>query len=135
LGSAIRPGCSNSSAFSSPRWHSSTRKRPDLLVENLLLPHPLQVELRSRPRPDLKTRDRFYWLLVRRLYPDWKQHPQAIWAADQLVVQTLTFQTLYALRAVRSGSNPGPCQFFVARAAYPTPIMGDIHDENDSEVL
>jgi len=50
------------------------RKRRDLLVENLLLRHQLQVELRSRPRPDLKTRDRFFWLLVRRLYPDWKQH-------------------------------------------------------------
>ena len=50
------------------------RKRRDLLVENLLLRHQLQVELRSRPRPDLKTRDRFFWLLVRHLYPDWKQH-------------------------------------------------------------
>jgi hypothetical protein len=46
------------------------RKRRDLLVENLLLRHQLQVELRSRPRPDLKTRDRFFWLLVRRIYPD-----------------------------------------------------------------
>jgi hypothetical protein len=24
--------------------------------------------------PDLKIRDRFFWLLVRSLYPDWKRH-------------------------------------------------------------
>jgi putative transposase len=50
------------------------RERHELLVENLLLRHQLQVALRSRPRPDLKSRDRFFWLLVRRLVPDWEQH-------------------------------------------------------------
>ena len=50
------------------------RRRHDLVVENLLLRHQLHVVLRSRPRPDLKTRDRFFWMLVRRLVPDWKQH-------------------------------------------------------------
>ena len=49
------------------------RRRHDLVVETLLR-HQLQVALRSRPRPDLKTRDRFFWLLVRSLYPDWKRH-------------------------------------------------------------
>lgn len=41
------------------------RRQNDLVVENLLLRHQLQVALRSHPRPDLKTRDRFLWLLVR----------------------------------------------------------------------
>ena len=50
------------------------RRRHELVVENLLLRHQLQVALRSQPRPHLKTRDRFFWLLVRRLVPDWKQH-------------------------------------------------------------
>ena len=50
------------------------RERHELLVENLLLRHQLHVALRSRPRPDLKSRDRFFWLLVQRLVPDWKQH-------------------------------------------------------------
>jgi len=49
-------------------------RRHDLVVENLLLRHQLQVALRSHPRPDLETRDRFFWLLVRRLVPDWKQY-------------------------------------------------------------
>jgi hypothetical protein len=34
------------------------RKRHKLVVENLLCRHQLQVALRSRPRPHLKTRDR-----------------------------------------------------------------------------
>jgi putative transposase len=50
------------------------RRRHELVVENLLLRHQLHIALRSRPRPRLKTRDRFLWLVVRRLYPDWKRH-------------------------------------------------------------
>jgi hypothetical protein len=50
------------------------RRRHELVVENLLLRHQLNVALRSRPRPDLKSRDRFFWLVVRSLYPYWKQH-------------------------------------------------------------
>ena len=50
------------------------RERRDLVVENLLLRHQLQIALRSRPRPPLKSKDRFFWLVVRRLYPAWKQH-------------------------------------------------------------
>jgi putative transposase len=177
------------------------RNRQELVVENLLLRHQLQIALRSRARPDLRTRDRFFWLLVRRLVPDWKRHlilvqpatvvrwhrqgwrlywrwrsghwlgrprlspevreliatmarenplwgterirgelfklgigvssrsirryrrprssrppsqswrtflanhAQAIWAADLLVVQTLTFQTLYVIFFIRHGSR------------------------------
>lgn len=50
------------------------RDRHELVVENLLLRHQLQVALRSRRRPDLKTRDRFIWLVVRRHHFDWKPH-------------------------------------------------------------
>ena len=49
-------------------------ERHDLVVENLLLRHQLQVALRSRPRPHFKTRDRFFWLVVRQLYPAWRRH-------------------------------------------------------------
>ena len=57
-----------------PALASLFRKRHDLAVENLLLRHQLQVALRSRPRPHLKTRDRVFWLAVRSLYPDWRRH-------------------------------------------------------------
>ena len=50
------------------------RERHGLVVENLLLRHQLQVALRSRQRLHLKNRDRFFWLVVRRLYPAWRRH-------------------------------------------------------------
>jgi transposase InsO family protein len=50
------------------------RRRQELAVENLLLRHQLQIALRSRPRPRLKTRDRFLWLVVRSLVSDWKRY-------------------------------------------------------------
>jgi hypothetical protein len=50
------------------------RNPPDLVIENLLLRHQLQIALRSHPRSDLRTSDRFFWLVVRRLYPGWKRH-------------------------------------------------------------
>ena len=53
---------------------SLTRDRQDLLVENLLLRQQLAVALRSRPRPKLRTRDRLFWVWVRRLCPSWRQH-------------------------------------------------------------
>jgi len=50
------------------------RRRRELVLENLVLRHQLQIALRSRPRPRLKTRDRLFWLVARRLDRDWKQH-------------------------------------------------------------
>ena len=49
-------------------------ERPDLVLENLLLRHQLQIALRSRPRPHLKSGDRVFWLVIRRLYPAWRRH-------------------------------------------------------------
>ena len=49
-------------------------ERDDLVVENLLLRHQLQIALRSRPRPHLKSWDRFFWLVVRQLYRAWRRH-------------------------------------------------------------
>jgi len=50
------------------------RRRRELVLENLLLRHQLQIALRSRPRLRLNTRDRLFWLVARRLDRDWKQH-------------------------------------------------------------
>jgi hypothetical protein len=49
-------------------------ERHDLMLENLLLRHQLHVALRSGPRTHFKTLDRFFWLVVRRLYPAWRRH-------------------------------------------------------------
>jgi hypothetical protein len=50
------------------------RSRERLLLENLLLRQQLQVALRNRCVPRLRTRDKLFWLLVRRLQRDWRRH-------------------------------------------------------------
>ena len=52
-----------------PTLAALDHERQDLMLENLLLRHQLQVALRSRPRPNFKTMDRFFWLVVRWLFP------------------------------------------------------------------
>src|SRR5499427_8242758 len=53
---------------------AAVRCRQRLVVENLLLRQQLQVALRSQRRPRLRARDKLFWLLVRRLYQDWRRH-------------------------------------------------------------
>ena len=54
---------------------AALRDRGDLLTENLLLRHQLEVlTRRTRRRPRLRTRDKLLWVLARRLRLDWRQH-------------------------------------------------------------
>jgi hypothetical protein len=46
------------------------RSRRRLVVENLLLRQQLQVAIRSQRRPHLRSRDKLFWLLIRRLHRD-----------------------------------------------------------------
>src|SRR5260370_20533925 len=50
------------------------RPRLALIFENLLLRQQLQVALRPKRRLRLQERDRLFWILVRWLHPDWRQH-------------------------------------------------------------
>jgi hypothetical protein len=53
---------------------SPLRSRQRLLLENLLLRQQLQVALRGQRRPRLRTRDKLFWLRVRRLHRNWRRH-------------------------------------------------------------
>ncbi len=54
---------------------SFVRRDTELLLENLVLRHQLQVVLRSNSRPRLRTRDRILWVWIRRFCPGlWKRH-------------------------------------------------------------
>jgi hypothetical protein len=53
---------------------SILRSRRRLLLENLLLRQQLQVALRVQPRSRLRTSDKLFWLLVRRLHGNWRRH-------------------------------------------------------------
>jgi hypothetical protein len=60
-------------SLSSPLWQGFPQPARPCAVENLLLRHQLQIALRSHPRLHLRTRDRFFWLVVRRPCPGWKR--------------------------------------------------------------
>ena len=47
--------------------------RSDLLLENLALRQQLAVLTAKRPRPRMRTADRFFWVVLRRVWPRWKE--------------------------------------------------------------
>ena len=49
------------------------RSRRDLLLENLALRQQLGVLKGKYPRPQLATADKFFWVVLRRLWPGWKR--------------------------------------------------------------
>jgi hypothetical protein len=54
---------------------ATVRDRNALIAENLLLRHQLAVLTRpTRKRPRLHARDKLFWVVVRALRRDWRQH-------------------------------------------------------------
>jgi putative transposase len=51
----------------------SFRSRRELLLENLVLRQQLAVIKRKHPRPHIPSFDKFFWVLLRRFWVDWKQ--------------------------------------------------------------
>src|ERR1700694_2746959 len=49
------------------------RSRHDLLLENLALRQQLGLLRRKHPRPQLAVPDKFFWGMLRRLWPGWKR--------------------------------------------------------------
>src|SRR6266567_3517828 len=49
------------------------RTRRDLLLENLALRQQLGVLRQRYPRPQLAAPDKFFWVMLRRLWPGWKR--------------------------------------------------------------
>jgi hypothetical protein len=53
---------------------AAVRGRKELILENLLLRQQLQVALRPRRILSLQQRNRLFWVLVRRIFPDWRRY-------------------------------------------------------------
>lgn len=53
---------------------AAVSRRNDLILENLLLRHQLQLALRPKRRLSLRRQDRILWVLVRQLRPDWRRY-------------------------------------------------------------
>ena len=96
-----------------PALASLVRKRNDLVVKNLLLRRQLQVSLRSRPRPALKTRD---W------YSGW-------WSGNPAAVLSGNFSTdaLLAAQPHRYRPAPNPEPAATATTADARPGRGAVH--------
>jgi len=52
---------------------SALRSRRALALENLALRHQLNVMKRNVKRPRLKNRDRLFWVMIVRLWNDWRK--------------------------------------------------------------
>ena len=53
--------------------------RRELMLENLVLRHQLQVALRTNPHPRLRPRDRALWVWLHGVWPDgWRQHLRVV---------------------------------------------------------
>ena len=50
-----------------------TQSREELILENLALRQQLAVFREKHPRPTLSSRDRFFWVWLRRLWPKWSE--------------------------------------------------------------
>jgi hypothetical protein len=48
------------------------RSRRDLLLENLALRQQLAVLKVRRPQPRFAPSDKLFWVMLRRLWPEWK---------------------------------------------------------------
>jgi putative transposase len=53
--------------------HCAFRSRRDLLLENLALRQQLAALNARHPKPKLKIPDKLFWVILRRLWPDWKR--------------------------------------------------------------
>jgi len=55
------------------------RPRREVVLENLVLRHQLEVALRVNPRPRLKARDRVFWVWLSRLWPGgWRRQLRVV---------------------------------------------------------
>src|SRR5664280_3004506 len=51
----------------------SVRSRRDLLLENMVLRQQLAVLKRRHPKPRFAASSKLFWVMLRRLWPGWKQ--------------------------------------------------------------
>jgi len=55
------------------QFASAFRSRRSLWLENIALRHPLEVLRRNKKRPSLRDRDRRLWVILRKIWPDWRR--------------------------------------------------------------
>jgi len=85
---------------------ASVRRRNDLILENLLLRHQLQLALPSKRRLSLRRRDRFLWVLVRQLRPDLAPLPSICPTGNGHSLAPKWLAIVLAVEIEKPGSEP-----------------------------
>ena len=80
-------------------------RRTTLALENLALRQQLAVLRRSVKRPRLRQRDRAFWVLLRRLCPDWRSHLVLVQPDTVVRWHRRGFKLLWRWRS-RNGGRP-----------------------------
>lgn len=73
------------------------RSRRDLLLENLALRQQLAILRRRHPQPRFAPSDRFFWVMLRRIWDEWK------WALVLVQPETVVRGTELALKYIGPG--------------------------------
>lgn len=103
------------------------RNRQDLVVENVLLRHQLAVALRSRPRPNLRSRDKLLWILARRFCPRWRYHLVLVTPETVIRWHRQGWRLFWRWRSRSSGGRPrlsAEVRELIARMARENPLWG-----------
>lgn len=83
---------------------SALRSRRAMVLENLALRHQLHVLQRNANRPLLTNRDRVLWVMLSRVWADWRtfllNHASGIVSVDYCAVPTATFRVLFVFRVL-----------------------------------
>jgi len=86
---------------------AALRSRRGLMLENLALRHQLGVLARSARRPRLQPSDRLLWIVLRRLWADWKQALVLVQPATVVRWHREGFRRFWRRRSARRPGRPG----------------------------
>lgn len=77
--------------------------RANLAAENLALRHQLGVLVRSVKRPRLRKRDRIFWVLLSKLWPDWRTALVVVKPATVVAWHRKGFRLYWIWKSRRNG--------------------------------
>jgi hypothetical protein len=95
----------------------------DLALENLALRHQIATLMRARPKPRHRRRDRAFWVLLSRLWPDWREATVLVKPATVVAWHRAGFRAFWRWESRRRGGRPATRPAWVA-------LIQRMHAEN-----
>ena len=85
---------------------SALKSRRDLALENVALRHQLMVLQRQSGRPRLRDRDRFFWISLMRLWPNWRSAHSLVQPATVVKWHRRSFRAYWRWKSRPTGGRP-----------------------------